>query len=244
MGTYGKDFAAVYNDHWRDFTTRLWPFLTRTVTQHNPEAETWLDLCCGTGFLLRMACDNGFRATGLDISPHVLTYAGKNAPAAETIRADVRRFSLPRKFDVITCMYDSLNYLTTKQDLRRVFPGVRRHLSERGIFVFDVNTFEGLEDAWCRTSAIRGRNRTVIIESSFDANKARGRCLITGFVKSGRLYRKFEEEHFQRGYRDEEISDLLAATGFRFRRFDGSSFSRPKARSGRLLYVCRPNADQ
>lgn len=238
MGVYGKEFAAVYNDQWRDFTTRLWPFLSKTVTKHNREANTWLDLCCGTGFLLRLVCDSGFQAVGLDISPHVLTYASKNAPTARLVKADVRDFSLPRRFDVITCMYDSLNYLRLKKDLERVFRRVHRHLASSGLFIFDVNTFEGLQDNWCRTSTIRDSHRTIIIDTSFDSSHAVGRCLITGFVKHGRVYRKFEEEHIQRGYRATEVEDLLTRTGFTWKKFDGSTLARPRKRSGRLIYVC------
>lgn len=239
MGVYGKEFAAVYNDHWRDFTTRLWPFLSKTVTKHNREANTWLDLCCGTGFLLRLVCDSGFQAVGLDVSVQVLKYASRNAPAAQLLRADVRDFSLPQKFDVITCLYDSLNYLTRKKDLDRAFRGVRRHLGSSGLFIFDVNTFEGLQENWCRTSTVREPHRTIIVESSFDPKRAIGRCLITGFVKHGRLYRKFEEEHIERGYRASEIEGLLTRTRFAWRKFDGSSLARPKKGSGRLIYVCR-----
>ncbi len=137
-----------------------------------------------------------------------------------------------------TCLFDSLNYLTRKRDLERAFRNVRRHLCDHGLFVFDVNTFEGLQDIWHATSVRRGARSLVITETSFDEKRARGRALITGFVKDGRHYRKFEEEHIERGCRAREIDDLLARAGFRFRKHDARSLSRPKKRSDRLLYVC------
>jgi hypothetical protein len=69
-----------------------------------------------------------------------------------------------------------------------------------------------------------------------------GRCLITGFVRKGGMYRRFQEEHIERGYTRQEINYLLAKAGFSFRTYDGLSFGRPGKRSSRLLYVCRLTA--
>jgi len=238
VSIYGKEFAAVYNDQWAFWGSKMWPFLEKVAAAQNPDARTWLDLCCGCGSLLKFVCESGFAAVGVDVSPHQLKHAKKNAPGATYVRSDVRRFSLGRKFDVITCLFDSLNYLTRKKDLERVFRAVRRHLESGGLFAFDVNTFEGLQDQWCETSVRRARGRTVIIKTSFDEKRALGRCLVTGFLKEGRLYRRFEEEHIERGYRAGEIEDLLARAGLTFEKYDGYVLSAPQPRSGRLLYLC------
>lgn len=238
MSIYGKEFAAVYSDRWAFWGAKMWPFLSKLVAAHKPEAQTWLDLCCGAGSLLKFVCDGGFSAVGLDISSHQLRYARKNAPRAKLVRSDVRSFSLPRKFDVVTCLFDSLNYLTRKRDLLRVFRRVRRHLNKGGLFAFDMNTFEGLQDHWCKISVTRERGRTIIVETSFDAKKVLGRCLITGFVKQGRSYRRFEEEHIERGYRAAEIEELLERAAFAYGKYDGARLSRARTRSGRLVYLC------
>ncbi len=238
MTIYGKEFATVYNDRWPFWGPKMWPFLIQVVAKRKPDARNWLDLCCGTGSLLEFICEHGFSAVGLDISPHQLKYAKENAPEATFVRADVRDFSLPDKFDVVTCLFDSLNYLTTKKDLYRAFRRARRHLSTNGVFAFDMNTFDGLRKRWCRTSVIREPGRIIIVETSFDEKKALGRCLITGFLKEGRLYRQFEEEHIERGYTPEEIDQLLQRAGFAFTKYDVNTLSRPKKKSGRLLYVC------
>jgi len=239
MSVYGKDFAPLYNKQWAFWGPKMWPFLSKVVARRKPEARTWLDLCCGAGSLLRLVCQHGFEAVGLDLSPHQLKYARKNAPRARLVRADVRSFSLQRKFDVITCLFDSLNYLTKKGDLARAFRNARRHLSDRGLFVFDMNTLEGLRRGWRYTSVLRARGCVLINAGSFDEKRKRGRAHFTGFLKAGRLYRKFEEEHIERGYTPEEIGELLKRVGFAFTRYDGRKFGRPRKRSGRLVYVCR-----
>lgn len=184
-------------------------------------------------------CEGGFEAVGLDISPHQLKHAKHNAPAAAFLRCDVRELDLPRKFDVTTCLFDSLNYLTRKKDIERVFRRARRHLAGGGLFAFDVNTFEGLRDQWCKSTVVKNPGRTIIVDTSFNEKRAMGRCVITGFIKAGRVYRRFEEEHIERGYRPSEIEDLLSRAGLAFEKYDGNTLSTADERSGRLLYLCR-----
>ena len=235
---YGKDFAAVYNEKWSFWAVKMWPFLRDTVKKRAPHAKSWLDLCCGTGTLLQRITRRRFEGTGVDVSKHQLRHARRNAPGARFVASDIRTLALDETFDVMTCMFDSLNYLTRSSDLLKAFRVARRHLAEDGVFVFDMNTYEGLEDSWCQTRAMEEPGRTIIVETSFQPRRALGRCLITGFTKRGAFYTKFQEEHVQRAYRAREIEDLLARAGFSFRKYDGYSLGRPRKRSGRLLYVC------
>jgi SAM-dependent methyltransferase len=239
MTTYGRDFADAYAAHWAWYGPRVWPFLARHAPPAAGAAPSWLDLCCGTGSLLELAAEAGYDTTGVDSSPHQLRHARRGVPAARFVRADVRTLSLGRSFDVVTCMFDSLNYLVRLRCLERALRAARRHLAPGGVFVFDVNTFAGLQDNWCRTSVVRDDDRLVLVETSFDAAKARGLCRITGFVRDGRTWRRFGDDHVQRGYRPEEIGRLLARAGLRFRAYDRMGEGRARKRSDRLFYVCR-----
>jgi SAM-dependent methyltransferase len=239
MNIYGQEFAAVYNDKWAFWAPKMWPFLSRLIAKDMPYAETWLDLCCGTGSLLHLVCKHGFRATGVDMSKHQIEHARRNAAGAKLLIQDIRTLSLPQKFDIVTSMFDSLNYLTKTQDLFKVIQKVNRHLSRGGLFIFDMNTFEGLEDHWCNIRTCHERKLTLITEASFDSKKAIGRFFITGFVCRSGIYHKFQEEHFERGYRAKEIEDILSQVGLSFTKYDGNTLGRVKKRSGRLLYVCK-----
>lgn len=239
MKIYGKDFAYFYNKRWAFWGPKMWSFLSEYIKRNFPDARSWLDICCGTGSLLKFVCKKGYSATGVDISKHQLHHARQNAPRARLIAQDIRKLALPQKYDIITCLFDSLNYLTLKQDLFNVFSRVHRYLAKGGLFAFDMNTFEGLLDEWHRTSATHDRGFTLIVESSFNPKKALGLCRITGFIKEGKRFRKFQEEHTERGYRPKEIETLLTKARFSFKKYDGNKLTQPKKRSGRLLYLCR-----
>ena len=221
----------------------MWGFLSPAIQEELPHANTWLDLCCGTGSLVRLTTRAGFDTTGVDISKHQIKHARQNVPAARFVVGDVRNLSLNRRFHVVTCMFDSLNYLMTKQDLLKAFRKAKCHLAQNGIFAFDMNTFDGLQDHWCKKSTTHEHDLTLIIESSFDPKQALGRCLITGFLREGKLYRRFQEEHFERGYRPHEIEGLLHRVGFTFRKYDGHTLGRPGRRAPRLLYLCKTKED-
>jgi SAM-dependent methyltransferase len=236
---YGKEFAKVYDEEWTTWGAHMLPFVLRLAKEHCPNAATWLDLCCGTGALLSYVTKRGFAGVGVDISPHQIKIAKYRAPKAHFYVDDVRDLNLSKKFDVITCTYDSLNYITKKRDLEKAFRKAGLHLDDGGIFIFDMNTFEGLQEKWRDTYIMREPSKTVIIEASFNQKRSIGKCLITGFIKEGRLYRKFEEMHIERGYSRKEIEQSLTKRGFSFKAFDGDTFKKPTAQSGRLVYACQ-----
>jgi SAM-dependent methyltransferase len=168
----------------------------------------------------------------------MIAQALTNSSEAELIVGDVRELALNRRFDIITCMGDSFNYLINPAELSRVFRNARGCLAGNGLFIFDMMSFEGLKSHWACTDVIHDPKRTLIMEQTFDPENALGRFLLTGFVQERGLFRRFREEHFERGYRPEEIEGYLAEAGFSFRKYDGHTFGRARKVSDRLLFIC------
>jgi len=102
-----------------------------------------------------------------------------------------------------------------------------------------MNTYEGLEDRWSYTSTIRERDYLLILESKFDTRRAMGCCQVTGFLKDGPRYRRFDESHVERGYHAHEIEAELERAGLSYRKLDGETLGRVRKRSPRLLYLCQ-----
>ncbi len=90
---YGRDFAALYDKQWSSWGLRMWAFLQPVVHKEVPRGKTWLDLCCGTGSLLRLVDRNGFEATGVDFSRHQVRLARQNVPGARLFIQDIRQLS-------------------------------------------------------------------------------------------------------------------------------------------------------
>jgi SAM-dependent methyltransferase len=114
------------------------------VRRHRPGAASLLELGCGTGSILALL-DDIPSVTGLDRSPEMLELAGRKVPRAELVRADMTAFDLGRRFDVVICVFDSLNHLLTFEAWLSLFDVVHDHLVDDGLFIFDVNTTGELE---------------------------------------------------------------------------------------------------
>lgn len=244
MSLYGPDFSALYDQHWGSWGRRVWPFIQRAVRRAFPRLPAaqveWLDLCCGCGSLLEILSKRGYPAVGLDQSPSQLAHARRRAPSARLVPGDIRRFALGHRFRVVTCLFDSLNYIHSLKDVIRVFRRVARHLRNDGLFIFDVNTTVGLKQRWRGTSALVEPRRVAVFIGAHAAGGETGTFRVVGFARHGRHWRRFEEVHTQRGFTRDELDETLAVCGFRFTRYDGETFSRSAASSGRLIYCCRP----
>jgi len=132
------EFAKFYDQVMGDRS----PLIERVrgyVARYLPAAESLLELGCGTGAVLAGLAP-GLRTTGVDRSPEMLATAERNVPTASLVEADITTFSLGTRFDVVICVFDTLNHLPTFDSWLKVFGQVHAHLAEGGLFVFDVNT--------------------------------------------------------------------------------------------------------
>ncbi len=99
-----------------------------------------LDVACGTGKSFLPFQRRGWSVTASDLSEGMLRRAAAKAPGARLVRADMR--DLPRlgRFDLVTCLDDSLNYLLAPGELRAALGGIARNLAPGGVAVWDLNT--------------------------------------------------------------------------------------------------------
>jgi SAM-dependent methyltransferase len=117
------------------------------ISRHRPGARSLLELGCGTGALLSgLARD--YSVTGIDRSPEMLSVAARAVPGARLLHADITAVSLPYRFDVVMCMFDTLNHVVTVDGWLAVFRCAHEHLTESGLFIFDVNTTGRLQRLW------------------------------------------------------------------------------------------------
>jgi SAM-dependent methyltransferase len=118
-------FAAFYDEVMDDPGPRA-ARVVETVERYRAGPASLLELGCGTGSMLARLPDIG-SITGLDRSP------------------EMAAFSLGRRFDVVICVFDSLNHLLSFDAWLATFDAVASHLAEDGLFVFDINTLGELQ---------------------------------------------------------------------------------------------------
>jgi ubiquinone/menaquinone biosynthesis C-methylase UbiE len=95
-----------------------------------------LDVACGTG---RHAehLKKHYNVTGLDNSDEMLRIAAQRNPDLRFVQGDMRSMNLGKKFDVVTCLFGSISYMLTYEDLAKALEAVSRHTKRGGIAVIE-----------------------------------------------------------------------------------------------------------
>jgi len=101
--------------------------LHRLVQTRRPDASRLLDLACGTGMHLA-SLRNYYAVEGLDLNADLLEFARERCPGVPFHEADMRTFQLGRTFHVVTCLFSSIAYVRTPENLRTTVANIARHL--------------------------------------------------------------------------------------------------------------------
>ena len=107
LETYDSRYAAEYDDTFLldGWTRESVAFQLRLLEQHLGGARNWLDVACGTGFVLSQF-PHANRA-GLDLSPAMLEAARRKNPTAKFYQRNFRE-PFPEwndRWDLVTCMW-------------------------------------------------------------------------------------------------------------------------------------------
>lgn len=114
-------------------------YIRDKISVHNKTANTVLELGCGTGINL-LPLSKKYNVTGVDISDKMLKIAQSKIHDGDFILHDIRRYTSEKKFDVILCLYDTINHLTLFSEWKGLFKTAFNNLNPNGIFIFDINT--------------------------------------------------------------------------------------------------------
>ena len=97
-----------------------------------------LDLCCGPGRHSTELAARGYKVTGVDRSPFLLSKARARSADVEWVQADMRDFVRPESFDLAINMFTSFGYFDDKDDDARVLRNIHESLRDGGAFLIDV----------------------------------------------------------------------------------------------------------
>lgn len=119
-------------------------YIKRKILRYNKNAGSILELGCGTGNNLQKLRKD-FKVSGTDISKEMLKIAKNKVKGCSFYLQDIRDFDLMQKFDVIVCLYDTINHLLLLNEWKKLFRNAATHLNEKGLFIFDINTIVKLD---------------------------------------------------------------------------------------------------
>lgn len=222
--------------------------LKKIMQENNIEQKDYLDLACGTGNVTINMAEDFKNVYAVDLSDDMLMQAfdkfqEKNINA-QVICQDMTELDLNHKFDLISCMLDSTNYILEEEDLMNYFKSVFNHLKDKGIFVFDINSYYKLSNILGNNIYIHDDDNVFYSwENVFEDEIVS--MYLTFFVKDKKQYEKFQEEHYERAYKEHEIEGMLKKIGFSIlNKYDGYTANDVNEKSERILYVVKKNMEE
>jgi SAM-dependent methyltransferase len=238
--TQYEAFAPVYDELLGD---RFFPLLRRTFEQIERRCalqfSSAVDVGCGTGTFVAYLRARGVNpAWGVDRSAAMLARAvAKNAGnGARFLQQDLRVLRLPHPVDLLTCQFDTLNYLLTPVDLHIALAAFGRALHPGGHAVFDMVTPRTSEPGRTRRLERAYFTHTTVTRRTRYLPCGRHVAHVRVSAVSGDRC----EKHLQRAYTVAEVVAALEGTGLRLRAVD--DFHRPSAPADlaeRVIFVAR-----
>jgi len=150
--------------------------------------DTLLDVGCGSGDFLRQmqgALDIP-QVKGIDLSPLMVAQTVEQGYDAECIDL----CALNGTYDVITAVFDMLNYLN-KEQLEIFLSCVKEHLNTGGIFLCDINTLFGFENVAVGSFIVDDDERFLTVDSDFENGEYISE--FTLFEKEGDCFKKSQD---------------------------------------------------
>lgn len=244
------DFAGVYDTFMDETPYEEWSRrLILLLHEYGIRDGLVLDLGCGTGTLTELMAQAGYDMIGVDLSDEMLNIAlqkkEKSGIDILYLNQDMREFELYGTVRAMISVCDSVNYLTSLEELTEMFRLANNYLDPQGVFIFDFNTVHKYRDIIADNVIAENREKCSFIwENFYYEEEQMNEYDLTIFVNDEEtgLYRKFEETHYQRGYTLEEVKACLKKAGLTYRTsYDAYTEQPPTEESERILVICSEN---
>ena len=111
----------------KDYQAEVQRLLPITREHLGSGGKRLLDVACGTGHHIEYLKEQ-FDVEGLDISQELLEMARQRNPKVLFHQADMTDFYLGYKYDVVTCLFGSIGYVKTLDNLGRAVRCMANHL--------------------------------------------------------------------------------------------------------------------
>ncbi len=239
-------FAQVYDFLMKDVDYDGWvDYIEEIFISKGCKPKTILELACGTGNITNRLSKRGYDIVGIDISNEMLALAKNKAYDLRLdikyLNQDMRQLDYSKKVDSVICMCDGFNYILEENDLLLVLEKVYSLLKEDGVLIFDISSYHKLSEVLGNNVyAENFEDISYIWQNYFDYETNLCELGLTIFKRQDRLFSRYQEYHYQRAYRVEEILEFLKYTGFInicvYRAF---SFEKIQYKDDRVFFVCK-----
>ena len=219
---YGKYYDIIYSK--KNYEAECECIIEYFKRFSEIEIHRVLDVGCGTGGHSILLAKRGYMMVGVDSSTSMIRQARKKAESeqlpVEFYTQDKRRLELgDRRFDAAICLFGTIGYCITDNELSSTLSNVWRHLVSGGLFIFDFFPVQihVKRSSWRSVfEAEKGKTRIIrIMEGEFELETNIINLRIKCYVIEGRKVREiFEEGHKLRAFTIPEMRHFLRENAF------------------------------
>lgn len=239
-----KEFSYVYDELMQtqvDYSLLVLNIL-KICKENNLKIKDILECAMGTGLLTKKLLEDDFKVDGFDISEDMLSIAYNrllNFKNKNIFKADVRNFNTNKKYDLILCLYDCINYIKNLEDIKSFFNNVYIHMKDESIFMFDLNSEYKLR-TYLGNNIFINEEEDIFYTWENILSKNFIDFKINLFIKTKMNYQRIIEIQRQYIHKEKDIENIIENIGFKvYKKIDFDTFSTLKKNSYRILYVLR-----
>lgn len=244
-------FAQVYDLFMDNIPYEEWSqYLISLLQEHGVTKGLVADLGCGTGSITEYLSQAGYDMIGIDNAEEMLDIARQKAGEKGLdilyLQQDMQNMELYGTVAAFVSICDSINYITSEDDLCEVFRLVNNYLDAGGLFIFDLNTKYKYETILAQNTFAENRdNCSFIWDNYYYSEEQMNEYDLTIYVRDEEntdeeVYYRFDEEHYQKAYELEDIKRCLAKAGMEFVAvYDAFTRQAPRAESERVYMIAR-----
>lgn len=205
-----------------------------------------LDLACGTGSISEVMAGLGYDVVGVDLSDEMLGMAiEKKFDSGLNIQylcQDMRKLDMYGTIDITICALDSINHLSSLDDVRKVFENVAFFSEQEGLFIFDVNTaYKHYNILGNNTFTYETDDVYCVWENTLVPETGEVKMNLEFFEREENgMYSRSSDCFSEKAYSEEDIERLLVNAGFEMlAKYGDDTFEPPTETTQRIVYVAR-----
>ena len=233
------DFAEHYDYVLKDIDYEEWfYYLKELMLTYNPQAESVLEIGCGTGKFGAKFSAEGYNIIGVDYSLEMLLSAKKRAKKNfKLVCADATKFSFKKNFDFIFCVHDTLNYILDMKQVELLLENAARCMHHESIFIFDSTTeYNIVSNFEKQRSDYYHKGCYIKWDNTYDREKR----IITSRLRFLNNEKDTIEEHLQRIHSEEELISAIERSPLEVISIFGDyTFEKPCSETVMTNYICR-----
>ena len=209
-----KYYDLIYS--WKDYKKETEKLNQLIKKYKNSDGNKLLDVACGTGNHLEYFKEN-FSCTGIDLNEEMIDIAKSNISDVTFNQADMIDFNLDDTFDVILCLFSSIGYVKTYENLEKTIGNFFNHLKSGGILIIEpwftksaytvglpsMTTYDGDDIKIARLNTTKVKNNLSVMEMHY---------LI---VKKDKDVKHFVDRHELGFFEIDKFLEIMKNAGFK-----------------------------